>query len=128
MRIPAARRRARRTSCWVDHRDWGPNYNKAGIDGIAKVDGGTKVSSGAESAPPASRPCIFSLRCVYSKMLPARTPHSPHRAGWAHAKISLVFGRTDVRIPRRHEHTTAARSLTSPKSDGCLTILAVRRA
>ena len=30
--------------CWVDHRDWGPNYNKAGIDGIAKVDGGTKVS------------------------------------------------------------------------------------
>ena len=31
-------------SCWVDHRDWGPNYNKAGIDGIAKVDGGTKVS------------------------------------------------------------------------------------
>ena len=27
----------------VDHRDWGPNYNKAGIDGIAKVDGGTKA-------------------------------------------------------------------------------------
>ena len=29
-------------SCWVDHRDWGPNYNKAGIDGIAKVDGQSK--------------------------------------------------------------------------------------
>ena len=29
-------------SCWVDHRDWGPKYNKAGIDGIAKVDGESK--------------------------------------------------------------------------------------
>jgi hypothetical protein len=29
-------------SCWVDHRDWGPKYNKAGIDGIAKVDGQSK--------------------------------------------------------------------------------------
>ena len=56
--------------CWVDHRDWGPNYNKAGIDGIAKVDGGTKVSKltyipstgyvKVESAPRLNYLCIFS--------------------------------------------------------------------
>ena len=40
-------------SCWVDHRDWGPNYNKAGIDGIAKVDGGTKVSKWKLTPAPA---------------------------------------------------------------------------
>ena len=39
--------------CWVDHRDWGPNYNKAGIDGIAKVDGGTKVSKWKLTPAPA---------------------------------------------------------------------------
>ena len=39
--------------CWVDHRDWGPNYNKAGIDGIAKVDGGTKVSKWKLTPDPA---------------------------------------------------------------------------
>lgn len=32
------------SGCWVDHRDWGTTYNEAGIDGIAKVDGRTKLS------------------------------------------------------------------------------------
>ena len=45
--------------CWVDHRDWGPNYNKAGIDGIAKVDGGTKVSK-KWRVPPANLNCVYS--------------------------------------------------------------------
>ena len=57
-----------------------------------------------ESAPgsaghgPANRvvgPCCFLL-VVEVVVLVCLALRPPHRAGWAHAKISLVFGRTDA--------------------------------